>query len=776
MVSTLSTFVKMKFPKDPFGRSGNLDINTKYLRSLKCRVLVDSEDSSFSLTKKHKAAMSSRGDVYGDINDLTSGMSGYSSRMSEIEMDLFDPEFYVLESYLLNNGPRADLWFGWVDDEGNIYNDYRVPVMLVAVEPKITPTGTAIKAKYITTYLTAKNDGAEGARQFKILNQVLSVTRKFKKGGKAARQADVKRFKNLDKKGRAQDRTVTYDENVYYFDSITDIVKLIASQMQFDYDIDDIDEPWDGRDFEFVNSTAYDMIAELCQSATSLSDIKDSSRSGQYKFWFETGKLYFKKNDNTISKYTPDPQLKKVTYLGQNSVTLDTLVRDLASKTSSETITIDLDLKIQTAMLEAMKTKAISYDPVQKYFKGDCVESLAPATSSRNFVRGVLGQDDPQLRGVRDSSDVSSLSDAEQSKRLEDNNITTMFGPDNQRNWFVYEEAQTVAQAEELKKGNIKSYQKAREAVSGTPEQRAENYSRYIRDLRNRLNEQDSQDPQDASTAVAKSDLQNFRADPSTIDQTATGKSLILPHYDKRTAIAASNLYQEMAAQQVVELTATLVGDPSIRRLDYIDVEILMPNSYEFSLQAKRAADSPPLRHYTSGTYLVKDVYHIIDGKGFTTQITAIRASTAQLTDPNGPFKFKKDELNQLDRKILKQVTTDKVIGQGGESPAAETSGSSLQGVNVGGGQEDDLGSVSPEAYVFRDLDPVDFSFVDPASLDPLDENNVRADGTSLSLRQGPNSRSIVRNLLDPNNSFGGTNKKPPIDIFSLPGSEEEPE
>lgn len=772
MKSTLSTFVIMKFPNDPYGRDGTVDIYTNYLRSLKAHVIVDSDVESAAAKKKGKNQASR-----GNSMDVTFIKQGYSTRQTQIEMDLFDSEFYILESYLLSQGGaqgRMELWFGWSDEDGKIYNDYKVPVILRSIVPKVTPTGTALNITLLSSYVATKFEGS-----LRLLDRILSVSRTFRPGGKARRDADVKRAQEALTKaatqGRNRTNTPKYDENVYYFDRISDIIKLIASQAGINAVVDETPVwPITGSDFTFVNRTPYDMLLNLAAYASNLWDTQDYSADGQYRIWFDKQTMYFKRQSSSELSLqdggSKDP--KKISYLGQNEVSID----DLINKKTNETITIDLDVSVKTLMAEATKTRAVSYDPRSKGFRGDTVETGTPAEA--NFLRGVLGEDNETVKkanrqvSMYGSSGITAAARSAivESERLKNNNITPMYGQDNQRNWFINEDAISVAEEEAQSTGA-----NGRARALGADDKA---YAKRLNDIQKRLEESGGQEPQGVASAIAKSDSENSRTPPQTTDPTAAGTTIILPFYDSRTTAAAHNLYQTMSTEQTVELSATIIGDPSIRRLDIIDVEIVMPNSAE---RSENNQNHGPTLHYTSGQYMVKTVDHLIDTKGFTTQITAVRTSTANLSEEG----FTEDELKALsNRAEQEQREADASIGPDGEqvilNESAESIGRRNQAAAVQDGPEsggNDFGVLDDPPYVYTEIDSLTLGDGDISSLSPVDSQNVRADGSSLSAQQGPNSRSVVRNLMDPNNALnGGVGKPPPSNIFSMPGSSEEPE
>ena len=767
MRSTLAPYVFMEFPNDPFGRGGGarLDIYTNYLRSLKCHVITDSKKSTYSEDiRAHLTAQPS------NSRNITYQQKGYSTRMSEIQMDLFDADFYILESYLMANGPRSDLEFGWIDERGNKIHSYKVPVMITSLTPKVTPTGTALSVNFVSSYLATDRGPKEST-----LNRKLLISRTFKPGGKARRDADIKQaqaaLESAKTQGKNRTNTPKYDENVYYFDRISDIVKLLASQANIKLEIDETPiYPPDAAPITMNGKSIYDMLDMFARSACDISVSQIDPTGGSYVYWFDQDTLYFKRQTTKVNPYGPIKEIKEINYMGQNEVTIE----DLLKINSGKTITLDMQLAVKGSMIEALKTRAVSYDPRYKNFRGDSVESTDPSTTqSVGFLRGVLGEDNESVKKANSRVDAygrsgitaEARSAIVESERLKSANITPMYGEGNQKNWFVYEDAQLLAP---------QTSKNATEAMFGGygPESQARNYARYVSQQLDRIRETAANDPQGVSGAIAASDAGARQVAGPPKDPTAVGTTMVMPYYDDRTARAAHQIYQDLSNEQVIEMKATIIGDPTMRRLDKVFVTVNMPSESQ-----KVIAGSPgPIEHYTSGEYMVTEVDHIIDSKGYTTQITGIRINSK--LDWQEAAGLTKDELSELDQRAdLEQRQADASIGSGGEEVILEERidalGRKVQLVAV----TDDFGSNSAsDPYVYSELDPILFNSSDISASSPLESVNIISDGTSLSVASGPNSRNTVRNLMDPNNAInGGVGPKLPGDIFSLPGGDEDP-
>lgn len=776
MRSTLAPYVFMEFPRDPFGRGdgARLDIYTNYLRSLRCHVITDSKKSTYSEEiQAHLTAQPK------NSRNITYQQKGYSSRMSEIQMDLFDADFYVLESYLMANGPRADIEFGWIDENGTKINTYKVPVMLTAMTPKVTPTGTALSVNYVSSYLATDRGPSESTLSRKLL-----ISRTFKPGGKARRDADIKQAQaNLESaktQGKNRTNTPKYDENVYYFDRISDIVKLLASQANIKAEVDATPIfPATSAPFTFTNKSIYDMLDWFSHYAAEVGDTQFDPTGGSYVYWFDQETLYFKRQTTKVNPYGPIKEIKEINYMGQNDVT----VEDLLKINNGKTITLDMQLSVKGSMIEALKTRAVSYDPRYKNFRGDSVESTSPeSTQSIGFIRGVLGEDNEAVKRANSRVDAygrsgitaEARSAIVESERLKAANITPMYGEASQKNWFAYEDAQLLAP---------KTAKNIYDAFSAgtSPEDQARNYARYVQQQLDRLNDAQADDPQGVAGAIAASDANAKPFTASVEDPTAVGTTMVMPYYDERTARAAHQIYQDLSNEQVIEMKATIIGDPTIRRLDKVFVTVNMPSEAQRVIEGS----SGPVEHYTSGEYMVTEVDHIIDSKGYTTQLTGIRITSKP--DWEEAAGLTSDELKELDaRAELEEREPDASIGPGGEwGEATLDDGDSFRGkskpytVTVSyqpWPEPDDFGVTNDPIYVYNDVDPVVFNSDEISVATPAESAMVRADGMSVSSLDGPNRRSTVRNMMDPNNALnGGVGQQPPGDIFSMPGSSEDP-
>ena len=457
--------------------------------------------------------------------------------------------------------------------------------------------------------------------------------------------------------------------------------------------------------------------------------------------------------------------------MGQNDVT----VEDLLKINNGKTITLDMQLSVKGSMIEALKTRAVSYDPRYKNFRGDSVESTSPeSTQSIGFIRGVLGEDNQAVKRANSRVDAygrsgitaEARSAIVESERLKAANITPMYGEASQKNWFAYEDAQLLAP---------KTAKNIYDAFSAgtSPEDQARNYSRYVQQQLNRLNDAQADDPQGVAGAIAASDA-NARPFSATVeDPTAVGTTMVMPYYDERTARAAHQIYQDLSNEQVIEMKATIIGDPTIRRLDKVFVTVNMPSEAQRVIEGS----SGPVEHYTSGEYMVTEVDHIIDSKGYTTQLTGIRITSKP--DWEEAAGLTSDELKELDQRAdLQDKKADSSIGAGGEQALIPGGASALsaQTTPAAGNEDFGGGASNSEAYVYNELDPVSLNSTEISITTPAESAMVRADGTSVSSLDGPNRRSAVRNMMDPNNAInGGVGQQPPGDIFSMPGSSEDP-
>jgi hypothetical protein len=757
MLTTLSPFAIMLFPEDPFGR-GSLDLYTNYLRRLEVKQKGDISTD----TKR------------GKNRDLTKEKLGYSFFNTEITLEVFDPDFYVLESYFVNNAKSSDLWFGWVDAEGKIHNDYKISVRILKIQPKITPTGNALMIELVC-------DPAAQRGPVSMLTKVISQSKTFISGGLKAKLAEDKAIREARRQYEKSDGTrrgplPQQARGTYYYERISDVVAFVCAEagLESDIDVTPIVKPAPSGsatwfEFRMVNQTAMSFLEDLARYASN-ADFLTGDSGNEYHVWVDnTGKVFFK--SSKVRKEAPKKPYT-LNYLADNHTNIEDYINRVDPKGGIPTIIVDLDIDINVGVFaEAISSvKSVSVDPVSKTFKGANIAATSPVDKKQ--AKKILGLDDVRnttIEGTNLQRSALNAASLNQSKALRENKIVVANSNDDM-NWFIYEDAQTLIDNPDPKYTNqLKASQVATTgSLSGGVDagSAASKYAQYVTQL-NELGDA-ATPPQDAQNAIGQSDLDKVESDKQNIepsDATLTGVMNVLPYHDDRTARHAASIYAD-ALDTALVVTATIFGDTSIKLQDTCNVYINLPKTY-------RSNENGPTLHFASGEYAVIQVSHIVDQNGFTTQVAMKRDATTIKENKDGESSNLTDPSNSgtVDR------SADASIGAGGEGnlPTKDGGETSTNVVSLGptaGGAG--LTEASTGSFTVVSDDVLDLYNIDISQLSPIKSAYSNQQANNYIYPDGPNINRTNAALFDPGGAFTDKSNRR-IDIFSLPGNKTKP-
>lgn len=767
MTTTLSPFVKMLFPEDPFGR-GSLDLYTKYLRNLTVKQAGDVE----------QPGVSSR--------NISAQKGGFSFFNSVVTLEVFDPEFYVIESYFVNNARSSDLWFGWVDDEGKIHNAYKFSVQLHKITPKLTPTGSAIRLEMTSNLAAQRGPGS-------MLRKVVSQSRTFIAGGSEAKFAADKKLaadrrQYLNSKGTRKGPLPEPARHTYYYSRISDVVSFVCDEAGLESEIDQTPimtkgPSGSGAWFQFlmVNQTPMQFLEELATYASN-PDYIDGLSNDEYHVWVDENSKVFFKSSKLGKARNKKPYT--INYLSDNTTTIDDFVNKRDPKGGRPTIVVDLDIDINIAPFAdaLVGVKVVGRDPTSKSFTGAHISGTSPVDKTQ--ARKVLGLDDirnsvVEYQGKSRKRTAIQSADNNESENLRKNNIWIANRNDDV-NWFIYEDAQTLIDNPDPKYSEqlrLSATETSGPVDSGVG---ASKYAQYVTELGARGDA--SIPPEGAQNAISKSDLDKADSDSKNTessDPTLTGNFEVQPHYD-RSGITAANLYSA-AMDKVLEGSVTIFGDTSVKIQDTCNLYINIP------LTDQTANDAPSL-HFTSGEYTVKSVSHVIDQSTFTTQLQLVRESTVIKEEPGtktgGFFGPLFDALKDPSGSGRAEREVSASIGAGGEGNLPEQTGEvtnaaagqgSAPPAPGGGGGGGDFGGNPPSPSTSLYVDTVDFDLIDLTQLSPVRSAYADQQGGESISPAGPNVNRTSAAMFDPDGAIEGKNNRK-VDIFGLLGSKTKPE